>query len=355
MLLAAFALTKPAAQSPHLDSTERDGIEAALTAGSTWLVQRIGGDGRIVPTEDRVCPVATTALALWALADAGRTKVSDLAQLARFLRRHAQGDGGLYDPQRGLAVYTSGVAAASLRAYCARVAVEPDDTIRAAELYAQRATAPESLTDAARILPPPAADLPSRARDLLARGGTLDDGERRAAEFLAAMAPAAVRPQARVRPPEPRPNDPLDLSRFSYNELLSLVYLSMKPEHQVHLRAMAAIRRDFALDHNPDLTKRYGPAGFNGGSQGLYYYYLVLAKTLAASGSPQLDLADGRRVDWVRSLSSCLLKEQRRDGAWVNDDGRWWEDDATIVTSYALLALRSCRDMPATARASRER
>jgi len=30
---------------------------------------------------------------------------------------------------------------------------------------------------------------------------------------------------------------------------------------------------------------------------------------------------------------------QRRDGSWENDNSRWWEKDAVVVTSYAVLSL----------------
>ena len=58
-----------------------------------------------------------------------------------------------------------------------------------------------------------------------------------------------------------------------------------------------------------------------------------------------VQLPDGRERDWVRELKDKLVSLQRTDGSWVNDDGHWWEDEPILVTSYALLALRLCRDM----------
>jgi squalene-hopene/tetraprenyl-beta-curcumene cyclase len=34
---------------------------------------------------------------------------------------------------------------------------------------------------------------------------------------------------------------------------------------------------------------------------------------------------------------------QREDGSWVNEEKRWMEGDANIVTGYALLALSYCK------------
>jgi squalene-hopene/tetraprenyl-beta-curcumene cyclase len=36
------------------------------------------------------------------------------------------------------------------------------------------------------------------------------------------------------------------------------------------------------------------------------------------------------------------MERQRPDGSWANDNKRWMEDDANLVTSYAILALAHC-------------
>jgi len=34
-----------------------------------------------------------------------------------------------------------------------------------------------------------------------------------------------------------------------------------------------------------------------------------------------------------------LLNKQDPKGYWLNENGRWWERDPILVTSYAMLAL----------------
>ena len=34
-----------------------------------------------------------------------------------------------------------------------------------------------------------------------------------------------------------------------------------------------------------------------------------------------------------------LMNLQQRDGSWSNDNGRWREKDAPLVTAYAVLSL----------------
>ena len=78
--------------------------------------------------------------------------------------------------------------------------------------------------------------------------------------------------------------------------------------------------------------------------QGLYYYYQTMAKALSVYGSDILTLEDGTRVNWRTELVKKLVARQKIDartghGYWVNEEGRWWEADPVLVTSYSLLAL----------------
>jgi squalene-hopene/tetraprenyl-beta-curcumene cyclase len=38
-----------------------------------------------------------------------------------------------------------------------------------------------------------------------------------------------------------------------------------------------------------------------------------------------------------------LASRQKEDGSWVNGNQRWFESDANLSTSFALLALSYCR------------
>ena len=52
--------------------------------------------------------------------------------------------------------------------------------------------------------------------------------------------------------------------------------------------------------------------------------------------------ADGTRIAWreelIKKLISLQMIEADGTGYWVNSEGRWWEADPVLVTSYALLA-----------------
>ena len=86
--------------------------------------------------------------------------------------------------------------------------------------------------------------------------------------------------------------------------------------------------KNYTLDENPGI-----------GAQGLYYYYNTMSKALAASGIDKLPLENGKTVDWRKDLCERLLKTQREDGSWFNENGRWMESNAVLTTAYTIIAL----------------
>ena len=84
--------------------------------------------------------------------------------------------------------------------------------------------------------------------------------------------------------------------------------------------------------------------GFGLGQEGLYYFFNVLSKTLAAAGEDRLALADGSTVAWREELVRKLLALQKPEGYWSNENNRWWEADPNLVTAYTLIALATALD-----------
>jgi len=74
------------------------------------------------------------------------------------------------------------------------------------------------------------------------------------------------------------------------------------------------------------------------GQQGLFFYFNIMSRALAATGMDALPKADGA-IRWREELIRKVLSMQRPDGSWANDNNRWWENDPVLSTSYALLAL----------------
>ena len=53
--------------------------------------------------------------------------------------------------------------------------------------------------------------------------------------------------------------------------------------------------------------------------------------------------ANGVKHDWRRELRRELIRRQRDDGSWINEQTRWLEGEPGLVTGYVLLTLSYCR------------
>lgn len=120
---------------------------------------------------------------------------------------------------------------------------------------------------------------------------------------------------------------------MTYAGLLSLIYAEVGKEDGRVQSAFDWATKHWTLEENPGM-----------GAEGLYYFYNVLSKALAACGQDALTLKDGSRINWRNELIRKLVGLQKIDpktgnGYWVNESGRWWEADPVLVTSYSLLAL----------------
>lgn len=74
------------------------------------------------------------------------------------------------------------------------------------------------------------------------------------------------------------------------------------------------------------------------GDQGLYFFYNVIARALSASRRDNLPGKEGE-ILWAKELVEKIVALQQQDGSWVNNNGRFWENNPVLATSYAILAL----------------
>jgi squalene-hopene/tetraprenyl-beta-curcumene cyclase len=115
---------------------------------------------------------------------------------------------------------------------------------------------------------------------------------------------------------------------MSYAGLLSFIYADLKKDDPRVTAALDWLKANYTLDENPGLQR-----------QGLFYYYHLMTKGLAAADVKKLDLPDGRKVDWTKDLALKLISAQNADGSWANDTARWMEKDPVLVTSYCVMSL----------------
>ena len=115
---------------------------------------------------------------------------------------------------------------------------------------------------------------------------------------------------------------------MSYAGLLSFIYAEMDSQDPRVLAVKEWLTKHYTIKENPGM-----------GPQGLFYYYHTMAKALTLSGITTISDEQGVSKDWRKELVLHLLNLQSKDGSWINDNGRWWEKDPVLVTSYALLTL----------------
>ena len=127
------------------------------------------------------------------------------------------------------------------------------------------------------------------------------------------------------------PNGSIALRSYgsmSYAGLLSFIYAEMDSKDPRVVAVKDWLIQHYTIEENPGM-----------GPQGLFYYYHTMSKALSLSGITIIENEKGQKKDWRKELSLHLLNLQTKDGSWVNNNGRWWERDPILVTSYALLTL----------------
>ena len=121
---------------------------------------------------------------------------------------------------------------------------------------------------------------------------------------------------------------------MTYAGFKSLLYAGLKHDDRRVQAALGWIRRHWTLEHNPNMPDQRS-------KEGLFYYYHVFGRALAAWGEPVLTDQSGRDHPWRQELVEHLAHLQKPDGSWVNEADRWMEGLPSLTTAYALLALEA--------------
>lgn len=115
---------------------------------------------------------------------------------------------------------------------------------------------------------------------------------------------------------------------ISYAGLLSYVYADVKKSDPRVQAVIDWLQTNVTLEENPGM-----------GAQGYYYYLHLMAKALNAAQMEEFETKDGRKFDWRREVAMRLINLQKADGSWQNENGRWWEKDANLITAYSIMSL----------------
>ena len=336
------------------------GIDESIAKGANFLLAKQAEDGH---WSDPQMP-ALTALPLWALSGCAAAKGEELGakregalkKAAAFVLATQREDGGFYVPKpgrggSGLGNYNTSVCLSALfdaglapkaallkaRTYIASSQLEGDDTMAGGFGYdkiSRRRYADLSNT--------------SYAMSAMAKTATLEefrtDGKKADLDWDKAL--AFVENLMKKDGP--------DAGGAAYNERTPQAGTSTNAQGRVHLRAYGSMtyaavlsmcsakldRGDPRVRQSLEYLAKYWSVEENPGmgSQGLYYFFDIMARALSAAG---VEKVGGH--DWKRELSAKVISLQRPDGSWANDNNRFWEADPVLCTSFAVLVLSLCR------------
>jgi len=120
---------------------------------------------------------------------------------------------------------------------------------------------------------------------------------------------------------------------ITYAGMLALVYANVSRDDVRVKSAFDWSAKHWSLDENPGM-----------GGSGVYFFYNILSRSLAAYGAQAIPSRDGKLIDWKTELAKKLVSLQKVDAAtgegyWENTQNRYWEGDPVLVTSYSLLAI----------------
>ncbi|MBI4563548.1 MAG: terpene cyclase/mutase family protein [Planctomycetes bacterium] len=124
---------------------------------------------------------------------------------------------------------------------------------------------------------------------------------------------------------------------MTYDGIKTYIYAGLSKDDPRVKAAVDWVRKNYSVEGHPGFPfddKRTH-------LQGLFYYYLMMARAFDALGEKTFKTFDGKEHEWAAELGEQLLKVQKEQKMWVNENPRWWESDPLLVTSYVLNVLNA--------------
>ena len=119
---------------------------------------------------------------------------------------------------------------------------------------------------------------------------------------------------------------------ITYAGTLSLLYSDVDKKDPRVRSALDWASRHWTLDENPGM-----------GQEGKYFFYNVMSKCMNATGQDFVQLKNSKSLlNWREAVLKKLISSQKihkGTGYWVNEEGRWAENDPVLTTAYSVLTL----------------
>jgi len=122
---------------------------------------------------------------------------------------------------------------------------------------------------------------------------------------------------------------------MTYGMLKTYIYAGLSKDDPRVKAAWDWISKNWTLDENPGMRANDPSIAQNG----MYYYYLTLARALNAYNQPIITDPQGNKHDWRIELIAKLESLQKPDGSFAGEK-RWMEDNPNLITAFVTLALQ---------------
>lgn len=361
-LACSLALPLAAADS----APSKAEVEALITAGQNYLLSQAQPDGALAP--GKKFTLGVTGLAAETLALPPLALPADHPALKgawAYTVKFKQPDGGVYSPEEGLGNYCTSLAlrlavalkvqdpalVKGMQGYLLGLQNKDANSISAGGIgYGSRGAGHEDLSNtsyavqALRASGVPAADpqmqaalrFLERCQNLSAvnklpwvtnDGGAVytPDESKAGGSWDPKAAEATVKPKL------------ASYGSMTYALISSYLVLDLKPDDQRVQAALGWVKANYQFDVNPGMAK--GKEG-----QGLFYYYVTMAKTFDLLDATTIELPGGRKVDWRADLFATIKsRAQQGEGGktfWINNADRWGEGMPQLVTAYTVGVLK---------------
>ncbi len=118
---------------------------------------------------------------------------------------------------------------------------------------------------------------------------------------------------------------------MTYTGIMALIYSDVGRDDPRIISALDWAANHWSLEENPNM-----------GNQGLFFFYNILSKSLNAANVNVITTSEKQHVAWRQQVAEKIVSIQKVEdgkGYWLNDTGRFWENDKVLDTAYALLTL----------------
>jgi squalene-hopene/tetraprenyl-beta-curcumene cyclase len=367
--LGAAVFVVPAAETAN--AALKADIEALLAKSQVWLAAQQQDNGAYAPGAKFA--VGITGLAVDALASEpayypeGDTHI---AKALEFLYSYQQPNGGVYADDEGLGNYGTSLA---LMAMASAKSLDP---VRVKKMhdylfglqnadeaslgfggigYGSRGAGHEDLSNTGMALEAltrsgvPASDphlekamsFLQRCQDLSSHNDQPWAGTSGGGVYTPDESKADGSWDPKKAEPGEKPTSLAPYGGMTYQLISSYVALDLKPGDPRLDAAMTWVKKNYRFDANPGMQPEKN-------QQGLFYYYMAMAKTFDLLDQGTLELPDGSVVDWRKDLFEAIKAKAGAatlpDGTecviWINGADRWAEGIPQVTASYLIKALK---------------